>query len=156
MKYPLSNYMMDPNLALTAAGTDIVFACPGRTAAGQLGANKPTYEYEFSDQNAPEILLPVPPADPTFKYHAAHASELQFLWDLPTPAGMSLLTPDEQALSTTMVKYWTQFAKTGDPNLAGNPTWPVYTAATDSILTLDTPAANVKVTTGFKADHKCQ
>jgi para-nitrobenzyl esterase len=154
-KYPLASYNMNPNLALTAAGTDFVFACPGRTAATQLSANKPTYEYEFSDQNAPELLLPVPPADPTFKYHAAHASELQFLWDLPTPSGLAL-TADEQALSATMVKYWTQFAKTGDPNGSGNPTWPAYTAANDSILMLDTPATNVRVTTAFKADHKCQ
>jgi hypothetical protein len=33
MPYPLSSYMMNPNLALTAAGTDFVFACPGRVAA---------------------------------------------------------------------------------------------------------------------------
>ena len=67
------------------------------------------------------------------------------------------LTSDEAALSTTMVKYWTQFAKTGDPNGSGNPTWPTYTTGNDSILTLNTPATNVKVTTGFlKADHKCQ
>jgi para-nitrobenzyl esterase len=154
MPYPLSNYMNNPNLALTAAGTDFVFACPGRVAAQQLSANKPTYEYEFSDQNAPSLLLPIPPADPTFQYHAAHASELQFIWDLPTPMGKEL-TSDEQALKATMVKYWTQFAKTGDPNGGGNPMWPAYTTASDSILTLDAPAANVKVTTGFKADHKC-
>jgi para-nitrobenzyl esterase len=153
--YPLASYMMDPALALTAAGTDFVFSCPSRAAAAQLSANAPTYTYEFSDENAPEILLPVPPTDPTFKYHAAHASELQFLWNLPTPSGLSL-SADEQALSATMVKYWTQFAKTGDPNLAGVPTWPAYTAANDSFLTLDTPAATVQVTTGFKAAHKCQ
>jgi para-nitrobenzyl esterase len=153
--YPLASYMMNPNLALTAAGTDFVFACPGRAAAMQLSANKPTYAYEFSDENAPELLLPVPPADPSFEYHAAHASELTFLWDLPIPAG-SALTSDEEALSATMVKYWTQFAKTGDPNVSGSPTWPSYTSANDSILTLDTPAANVKVTTSFKTDHKCQ
>ena len=154
-QYPLANYMNDPNLALTAAGTDFVFACNGRTAAAQLSANKPTYAYEFSDQNAPELLLPAPSADPTFQYRAAHASELQFLWELPTPAGKAL-SADEQALSDTMVKYWTQFAKTGDPNVKGSPNWPAYTATNDSMLTLDTPAASVQLTTGFKADHKCQ
>ena len=97
----------------------------------------------------------MPPADPTFKYLAAHASELQFVWNLPAPSGATL-TADEQALSATMVKYWTQFAKTGDPNVSGSPTWPAYTAANDSILTLNTPAANVQMSTGFKADHKCQ
>jgi para-nitrobenzyl esterase len=152
--YPLANYNMDPNLALTAAGTDFVFSCPSRAAAMSLSANAPTFAYEFSDQAAPEILLPVPPADPSFKYRAAHASELQFLWNLPTPAGMAL-SADEQALASTMVKYWTAFAKTGNPNFAGGPTWPAYTAASDSFMTLNTPATSVAATTGFKADHKC-
>ena len=157
--YPLSNYMMNPNLALIAAGTDFVFSCPSRAAAVQLSANKPTFAYEFSDQKAPELFLPIPPSDPSFQYLAAHASELQFLWNMTlsssSPPAMPL-TSDEQALSATMVNYWTQFAKTGDPNGSGSPMWPAYTAANDSILTLDTPAMNVQVTTGFKAAHKCQ
>jgi para-nitrobenzyl esterase len=154
-QYPLANYNNDPGLALTAAGTDFIFACPSRVAAQQLSANKPAYTYEFSDEKAPELLLPVPMSDPTFVYGAAHASELQFVWDLPTPAGMGL-SSDEQALSDTMVKYWTQFAKTGDPNVTGSPKWPAYTSSNDSFMTLNTPASSVQVTTGFKAEHKCQ
>jgi len=153
--YPLASYGNNPALALTAAGTDFVFACAARTAAMELSTSKPTFEYEFSDPNAPSLLLPVPPSDPGFKYGAAHASELQFLFNLPTPAGLAL-SADEQALSTTMVGYWTQFAKTGDPNFAGGPMWPAYSAATDSVLTLSTPAASVVATNGFKAAHKCQ
>jgi hypothetical protein len=34
--------------------------------------------------------------------------------------------------------------------------WPPYTTATDSILTLNTPATGVQVTTAFKTDHMCQ
>ncbi|HEX4352668.1 MAG TPA: carboxylesterase family protein [Polyangiales bacterium] len=154
-EYPLANYMNDPAVALTAAGTDIVFACPSRAAAIQFSANATTYKYEFSDENAPEGLLPTPPSDPGFKYGAAHASEIQFLFNTPAPAGQMLST-DEQALSTTMVKYWTQFAKTGDPNASGNPTWPKYTMADDSILTLNTPASAVAVETDFKTEHMCQ
>jgi para-nitrobenzyl esterase len=155
--YPLASYDMDPGLALTAAGTDLVFACASRTAGKDLSANKPAYVYEFSDQNAPELFLPVPSSDPTFKYHSAHASELQFIWDVMSPTITAMpLTADEEALSATMVKYWTQFAKTGDPNATGSANWPAYTAANDTILTLDAPAANVKATTGFKAEHKCQ
>jgi para-nitrobenzyl esterase len=150
--YPLASYMNDPNLALTAAGTNFIFACPSHAAAAQLSANAPTFAYEFSDQNAPQVLLPVPPSDPGFKYRAAHASELQFIWNLPTPL---MLSADEQALSTTMVKYWTQFAKAGDPNFPGGPQWPAYTAASDSVQTLDTPAAKVAPSTGFKAAHNC-
>ena len=152
--YPLANYMNDPNLALTAAGTDFVFSCSSHTAATQLSANAATFAYEFSDPNAPQLLLPVPPSDPAFKYRAAHASELQFIWNLPM-AGSFPLSADEQALSTTMVKYWTQFAKTGDPNFPGGPTWPKYSATADSVQTLDTPAAKVVPSTGFKAAHRC-
>ncbi|HVW25281.1 MAG TPA: carboxylesterase family protein [Polyangiaceae bacterium] len=155
--YPLSNYMNNPNLALTAAGTDFIFACPMRVAAGQLSAAQvPTFSYEFSDENAPELFLPVPPSDPSFVYGAAHASEIQYLFnmDLASHNGKPF-TADQQALSATMVKYWTQFAKTGNPNIAGSPMWPAYTASTDGIMTLNTPAASVQVTTAFKTEHKC-
>jgi len=41
---------------------------------------------------------------------------------IPSPL---MLSADEQAMSATMVGYWTQFAKTGDPNGSGSPMWPV-------------------------------
>jgi len=77
------------------------------SAAKQFALNSPAYVYEFSDQDAPELFLSVPSAGPSFQYHAAHASELQFLWNLQLsmPASTAPLTADEQALSATMVKY---------------------------------------------------
>jgi para-nitrobenzyl esterase len=153
-QYPIANYNMNPNLALTAAGTDFIFSCPSHVAATALSAQGPTFAYEFSDPNAPELLLPVPPSDPSFQYRAAHASELQYLFGIATPTPIPL-SADQQALSTTMVKYWTQFAKTGNPNVSGNPNWPAYSATADAVLTLNTPAAAVQPTTMFKADHKC-
>ena len=33
---------------------------------------------------------------------------------------------DDWKLVETMSSYWTQFAKTGDPNQVGHPAWPVY------------------------------
>jgi para-nitrobenzyl esterase len=33
-----------------------------------------------------------------------------------------------------MIGYWVQFAKTGDPNVDGLPTWPGYTADNDKHL----------------------
>ncbi len=35
-------------------------------------------------------------------------------------------TSEDLALSDTMITYWTNFAKTHDPNAAGLPVWPAY------------------------------
>ena len=34
--------------------------------------------------------------------------------------------------------YWVQFAKTGDPNIDGNPAWLAYTTTNDRHLVMDT------------------
>ena len=36
-----------------------------------------------------------------------------------------------------MMGYWSQFAKTGNPNATGSTLWPRYDASTDAMLQLD-------------------
>ncbi|MFH1683959.1 MAG: carboxylesterase/lipase family protein [Candidatus Margulisiibacteriota bacterium] len=43
-------------------------------------------------------------------------------------------TEDDLKLSRAIMGYWTNFAKTGDPNGAGLPLWPIYNAGTDKNL----------------------
>jgi para-nitrobenzyl esterase len=146
--YPLAAYP-SPSVALGAIATDVVFACNARLSARLLSQYVATYQYEFNDANAPMLFFP-PVSFPT---GAHHASELQYLFNfLETPVPSPGLTSTQTQLSQTMVGYWTQFARTGDPNSAGAPTWPPY-GASDQFQSLRPPTP--ATSTGFAADHKC-
>lgn len=43
----------------------------------------------------------------------------------------------DKAFGTVVRRYWTQFAKTGNPNHPGMPDWPAYNTRSDQVLTLD-------------------
>jgi para-nitrobenzyl esterase len=140
-----------PAWAYDNALTDAVFACNGRSIAKKLTANGATvYAYEFADANAPMVFA-IPPR--TEGYGAYHAAEIQYVW--PTQQKIysgAPFTAAQTDLSNRMVGFWTQFAKTGNPNASGS-TWPAYTAANDAYLTL-APGA-IAVNTAFSAQHKC-
>ena len=152
--YPLSNYSPAPPgfqrapLALGALGTDLIFACSARNADISLSQSVPTFAYEFNDENAPLILGLLPASFPLGAYHA---SEVQYLFNiLGTPATFSA---DQQQLSNRMIRYWTQFASTGDPNSAGAPVWSAYTATTDEFQSLISPMPAVE--SNFDKTHQC-
>ena len=106
-----SAVISSPAIALGAVGTDAIFACPALTAEESLSRYVPVYAYEFNDENAPELFLP--PVG--FPYGAAHASELQYVFDqsaVPYPARLSVA---QQQLAVAMKQYWTNLAKAGVP-----------------------------------------
>ena len=146
--YPLSSYP-SPDLALSALGTDAIFACNSRKAARLLSRWVPTRAYEFDDPDAPQLFLP----PVSFPYASAHASEIQYLFDLRAVVPAPPLTEDQQDLAAAMVAYWTSFARSGTPNGFGLPEWPAYETGTDSIQSLAPPTP--APTGGFAADHKC-
>lgn len=75
---------------------------------------------------------------------AAHAAEIGFVFgNLENPKD------EDAALSAAFMDYWTQFAKTGNPNLAGRPNWPEYATAEDRHLVMD---ATIKVDSGLRRD----
>jgi para-nitrobenzyl esterase len=143
-EYPLRAYP-SPALALSAVGTDAIFACPALTVNNMVSRFVPTYGYEFNDQNAPPLLPPV-----SFPQGAAHAVELQYLFQLPIGGPLS---PDQQRLAETMRGYWTGFAAHGAPHAAGAPFWPRYNATTQRLQSLIPPRPQVE--TDFAAIHKC-
>ena len=61
------------------------------------------------------------------------------------------LTEIDKYVSESMMRYWTQFARTGNPNGGGLPAWPAYTAVNNSYLYIN---ETLEVKTGFSEISK--
>jgi para-nitrobenzyl esterase len=59
---------------------------------------------------------------------------------------LPLISDAERRVSETMMKIWTRFAKTGDPNIKGMVTWPAWDKDTDQYLYVADP---LQVKTGY-------
>jgi para-nitrobenzyl esterase len=147
-QYPLTDYA-SPGLAISAIGTDVIFACPARRLAGTLSRYVRTYQYELDDPNVPQVFIP----QGDMPFGSYHAADVLFLFDSQLRGGSAPFTGDQQALAAAMVGYWTQFAKVGTPNRFRLPFWPRYTAEGDTHMSLEPPTPQAQ--TDFAADHKC-
>jgi para-nitrobenzyl esterase len=61
------------------------------------------------------------------------------------------LTEIDKYISESMMRYWTQFARTGNPNGIGLPDWPAYTAVNNSYMYIN---ETFEVKTGFSEISK--
>ena len=69
---------------------------------------------------------------------ARHAGEIEYVFGtLDSSPGVPWDAADRR-ISDLMMTYWSNFARTGDPNAPGLPTWPRYEGAADApVLHLD-------------------
>lgn len=76
---------------------------------------------------------------PYFGLRATHGVELPFVFGT-LDAGAANWTSGDSELASTIQQYWTNFAKTGDPNGAGLPRWPMFDSEQGMVMNLDQPA----------------
>lgn len=81
-------------------------------------------------------LPPYPQGSPFVGWGAAHWSELPYVFDHLSQSQWTW-TDTDRALANTMATYWTNFARSGDPNVAGLPVWPNFTAGDERLMHFD-------------------
>jgi para-nitrobenzyl esterase len=93
---------------------------------GRTGG-KPVYQYYYTRPRPP---LATPPANgpvPPPNRGAAHSAEIEYAMGNLALNKVFAWTPDDHNVSATMQGYFANFIKTGNPNGAGLPEWPVGT-----------------------------
>ena len=148
------------DLAMAAAMTDSTFACPAvETAAAAarrrpFRSRQPVYQYEFADPQAP-VMFP----DALMPLGAYHSAELYYLFaTLQGIPPFTPLTPAQRQLSDEMIRAWTAFARTGDPNAGGAPAgvlgWPSVRGRDPAVLSLR-PGGTSRLVRTVDDEHQC-
>ncbi|XP_006882641.1 PREDICTED: carboxylesterase 5A [Elephantulus edwardii] len=105
--------------------SDVFFVIPSLiTAQYHRDAGAPVYFYEF--QHRPACFNNTKPSF----VKADHTDEIRFVFGGAFLKGDVIMfegaTEEEKLLSRTMMKYWANFARTGNPNWEDLPLWPPY------------------------------
>lgn len=100
----------------------IVFSTWRWIEAHVATGDSPVYRYRFDL---------VPPGD---KYHPAgigvfHSDDIEYVFGTLDSRVDVHVRPEDRKMSDEIQQYWTNFARTGNPNGAGLANWPTYNAA---------------------------
>ena len=105
--------------------SDVNFSEPARFfARTHFRAGQRAFLYRFS--YVPTAKRPDQPG-------AAHTDEIPYVFDT-IAAVKKDASEEDKAAARQISAYWVAFARTGDPNGAGRPAWPLYTLPDDSAL----------------------
>lgn len=157
--YPLSRFgddpALQPSLAAAAAATASTFSCNGVNVSDRIAAQGGrVWMYEFRDQTAPPVvgtfggryILSLPQG-------AAHAAELSYLF----AQREARPTEEQKALQAAMAAYWTNFARSGNPNGPGVPAWAAFSKGAVQALEVASGGGVAPMTAeAFRDQHHCR
>ena len=139
--YPLANYRNAGDADADMFG-DRRFVCTIQQAADILSdAGNKVYRYHFSeDIFSPyaSALALISSGDNPPTLGTVHTGEIPYVFGNASIFG-ALGTWDKYKLSKRMMRYWTNFARTGNPNDGRLPYWPRYHTGDRKYQRLDTP-----------------
>ena len=121
--------------ALDQAANDLIGACPvGAIASLTSDSGQRVFVYRF-DRSIP--------GQGEAELGAFHSLEVPYVFGSLADREWQWLpsTSDDAALSNLLQTYWTNFAKSGDPNAPGLPNWPAWSDAKMEFLVVNKDAS---------------
>lgn len=112
---------------------EITFAWPSWVWASlqtKTGKSK-VFMYYFDEFTPEPLFRGAPPAR-----GAAHGMEIPYVFGHLEQNPAVEVTDEQKALSEIMMKYWTNFVKTGDPNGEGLPHWTAFRDGEEAVMYL--------------------
>ncbi len=126
----VGHILVGRDAGVDGAANDIVGACPiGAMADLTNAAGQHVFVYRF-DRSIP--------GKGEGELGAFHSLEIPYVFGvLHDPTWQWLpFTPDDAALSNLIQTYWTNFAKSGNPNAQGLPNWPAWSDGKKEFLVI--------------------
>jgi para-nitrobenzyl esterase len=133
--YPTSSFPTPQDALERVVGDSGLVCGTYDTAIRAAAGGSRTYLYNF----ARELPLPILEA---LDLGAFHGVEMAYVFGIIPPP-----TPEDAELGRTVRRYWTRFARTGNPNHRGAVKWPRFKAKTDRRFDIDLEPS---VVTGFR------
>ena len=130
--YPGMNDEQAAHSAIDFAGDTFIAFDTWKWIEAQVKTGEaPVYRYHFE--------LAAPPSKFHFGWFAFHSDDIEYVFGTLDTRPGAVWRPEDRQLSEEMMSYWTNFAKTGNPNGAGLPDWPRYDKA-GAVFDLDREA----------------
>jgi para-nitrobenzyl esterase len=132
--YPATNVEQVKRAASDLAGDRFTGLSSWKWLEAQLKTGQsPVYRFHF-EETLPFRAGTAP--SPDNEPEAPHASEIEFVFQVLSSRDLPWRAEDK-AVSELMGSYWTNFAKSGDPNGPALPRWPAYAPSDYQVMHLN-------------------